>query len=79
MSDDDKTGPTAADAEKTCRCGHTYDHYMVSPKCEYSGWGWFWVSFMGVSTRPVKASYVCRVCKEMIFETTDAKHLDRLI
>jgi hypothetical protein len=62
----------------TCSCGHDRNHYMVSPKCSYSGWGWFWVTVMGVSKTPVKAVFRCRKCGEIIEETDDPAVLEKL-
>lgn len=62
----------------TCSCGHDRNHYMVSPKCSYSGWGWFWVTVMGVSKTPIKAVFRCRRCGEIIEETDDPVVLEKL-
>ncbi|MFT5587411.1 MAG: hypothetical protein ACI9VR_005021, partial [Cognaticolwellia sp.] len=62
---------TDAAAGKTCRCGYSVDHIMVSPQPEYSPWGSFWVLFMGVSTEPTKLKFICRNCKGHLVTTTD--------
>jgi hypothetical protein len=44
---------------------------MVSPRPTYTGWGKFWVIFVGVSTRPVRIDYQCRVCLQAFDFTVD--------
>ena len=68
-----------AAAGKTCRCGHSVDHVMVSPEPEYNGWGQFWSLFMGVSTAPIKLTFTCRVCKGVLYTTKDSTVLERFI
>jgi len=60
--------PTA-EQRPTCRCGHDRKHHMVSPKKEYSFWGWV-LLVMGVTAKPVRIRYVCRVC-DQIFDRQD--------
>ncbi|MCA9668346.1 MAG: hypothetical protein KC503_22300 [Myxococcales bacterium] len=58
-------------AEKsTCSCGFDKDHYMVSKEGEYTVAGWF-SHTVGISTRPKLIKYRCRVCGDIIEETTD--------
>jgi hypothetical protein len=54
---------------KTCRCGHSVNHLMVSPEPEYSGLGSFWIYFMGVTISPKILRFRCRVCKQTIHNT----------
>ena len=42
------------------------NHFMVSPEYKYTITGWFWVTFVGVTTEPIKATYKCRRCKETV-------------
>jgi len=60
----------------TCACGHRRDHLMVSPVARYSGWGSFWVFFMGVTARPVRIDFQCRVCRQTFDSTTDPDDLE---
>ena len=62
----------------TCRCGFHRDHLMVSPKLEYTTWGWFWLTLVGASARPIKATWTCRVCGQAIDETEDPEILRSL-
>jgi hypothetical protein len=50
---------------------------MVSAVAVYGGWGKFWVYFMGVSTRPLRIDYQCRVCKQVFATSEDPRDLDR--
>lgn len=68
-----------AAAGKTCRCGHSVDHIMVSPEPEYGPWGSFWVLFMGVSTPPIKLTFSCRTCKGHLLTTKDERILGSFI
>ena len=70
---------TDAAAGKTCRCGYSVDHIMVSAEPEYSPWGNFWVLFMGVSTPPIKLKFICRSCKGHLMSTKDPKILESFL
>ncbi len=69
----------AAAAGKSCRCGYSVDHIMVSPEPQYSPWGSFCVLFMGISTPPLKLKFVCRNCKSHLMTTQDPKVLASFI
>lgn len=62
--------------KKRCSDGFDRYHHMVTPTAEYSGIGWFLVTF-GITTRPKKIKYVCRKCNETFDESTDAIDLDK--
>lgn len=64
-------GAATPSGRPTCVCGHGRTHYMVSPLPTYTGWGKFWVIFMGVSTTPVRIDYHCRVCEQTFDFTED--------
>lgn len=61
---------------KTCRDGFDKYHHMVTPKAEYSGIGWFFVTF-GITIRPKKIKYMCRKCLEVFDESTSDEDLDK--
>ena len=44
---------------------------MVSELAVFSAWGTFMAFFMGVTTRPKRIDYQCRVCKTVLYTTTD--------
>lgn len=68
----------SAPAPKVCPCGHDKKHFLVSPEGKYSLTGWFWVTVVGVTTRPLKISYRCRQCGTVFDESSDPEDLDRL-
>ena len=57
--------------EPTCPCGYGIGHLMVSELAVFSAWGTFMAFFMGVTTRPKRIDYQCRVCKTVLYSTTD--------
>ena len=61
---------------RTCPCGHSVGHHMVSAEAEYSGLGWLLVA-IGVSARPVRVKYRCRRCEEVFGVSTDAELLSQ--
>jgi hypothetical protein len=63
--------------QSRCKCGHGPDHHMVSAHCKYSLWGWFWVTMVGVTTRPIFVSLKCRVCQEVVLESSEPHILDK--
>ena len=67
--------PVSLDA---CPCGYNRSHFMISPECKYSLWGWMRVSFLGISTRPVRVVYRCRRCNTVLHRTNDPQILDEL-
>lgn len=69
------TGPAVQ--PPTCRCGYGRDHLMVSADCKYTMWGWFWVTFVGVTTRPIKVDFRCRVCSQTFDTSVDPDVLTR--
>jgi hypothetical protein len=73
------TPPDGRSAEtKHCRCGHGRHHHMVSPVGKYTLMGWFWVTVMGVTTRPLRIDYRCRECGEVFDYTEDPAARDAL-
>ena len=77
----DPAKPSAAVGQSgeraTCRCGYGRDHLMVSADCKYTMWGWFWVTFVGVTTRPIQVNYRCRVCGQTFDKSVDDADLSR--
>jgi len=65
------------DDSKRCRCGHDRSHVMVSAEGEYTLGGWICHS-VGITTAPKKINFRCRVCREVVDETTDADDLTRI-
>ncbi len=72
---DDRSDNGAAIGRPSCICGYDRNHHMVSPVPTYTNWGKFWVIFMGVSTRPIRIDFQCRVCNEVFDHTEDPAEL----
>jgi hypothetical protein len=66
-------------SKKTCRCGHGLSHPFVSQKGHYTAFGWLCVTLVGITTRPIRVSYICRKCDTVIHSTTDVHILDSFI
>lgn len=62
--------------EPKCKCGYDRHHTMVSAEPHYDVRGWFWL-IMGATPTPVKISFKCRRCDQVIEETTDPDELKR--
>jgi hypothetical protein len=76
--DETSTEAHEATEQKTCRCGHDRDHYMVTVDKEYSAGGWFTVLF-GISTVPSKVKFRCTLCGDVLEELTDPAALKKHI
>ena len=67
------------DELSVCRCGHDRYHVMVTPELEYSAWGTFWLTVMGVSAVPLRARFRCRRCGERFDFTSDPDELQKFL
>jgi len=67
------------DALEVCNCGHDRYHPMVSPHLEYSAWGSFWITVMGVSAVPLRARFRCRRCKQTFDFSDDPVELKKFM
>lgn len=52
--------------KKKCKCGYTKEHNKVVHTCNYSGFGWFLFTVLGLSAKPQSVSFTCSVCNETI-------------
>jgi hypothetical protein len=78
-----KGPPSGGEAAKAsthprCKCGHDRTHLMVSAEGKYTLMGWFWVTVMGVTTRPWEVRYRCRACGEVFDSSRDPAALDAM-
>ncbi len=64
---------------KVCKCGHDVNHPMVIHESEYSKWGWFLFTILGLSAKPKSVKFICTKCKELIEETSDSAILMKYI
>lgn len=75
---DMSTMPSPAEeaALPTCPCGHDRNHYRVSRDGEFRAWSWILLMF-GVSARPIRVDWRCRMCDVTFDSTTDPDILRR--
>lgn len=52
---------------------------MVSPEGQYTALGWLQVTLIGISVRPHRIDYRCRVCQQQFDSTSDPELLRRHI
>jgi len=57
-----------------CECGNKLGSPLVSPKSQYSAFGWLLV-LMGISHTPTKVSFSCDDCGKVFKIITDREHL----
>ena len=64
---------------KICKCGYDINHPKIVHKSEYSKWGWFLFTGLGLSAKPKIVNFVCSECDETISVTTDPKILNKYV
>ncbi len=52
--------------KKTCKCGNNINDPKIDHKSEYSKWGWFLLTILGMSAKPKSVKFICRDCNETI-------------
>lgn len=62
-----------------CRCSFAVDHPKVIHKTEYSKWGWFLFTILGLSAKPNSIKFICSVCSETIAINNDPDILKKYI
>lgn len=62
-----------------CKCGHSVEHDKVIHKTEYTKWGWFLFTVLGLSAKPSKVKFICTECGESVKHTNDPKILKKFI
>lgn len=62
-----------------CKCGHSIDHPKVEHKSNYSKWGWFLLTVLGLSAKPKSVEFICTVCNQTITTTADSKILSKYV
>lgn len=60
---------------RTCKCGHTRSHQLVTKEPEYSTWGWICLSIFGITPKPERITFRCSVCHESLGVTRDPRIL----
>ncbi|MBK8944304.1 MAG: hypothetical protein IPM32_03440 [Ignavibacteriae bacterium] len=64
---------------KVCKCGHDINHPIVIHESEYSKWGWFLFTILGLSAKPKSVKFICSKCNEIIFSTSEPKILKKFV
>jgi hypothetical protein len=65
--------------ENRCSCGLNKNHPKVIHRTEYTKWGWFLFTVLGLSAKPKKVNFVCTKCEEIIESTQESHELARYI
>jgi hypothetical protein len=65
--------------DKKCKCGYDATNDLVTHKTEYSGWGWFLFTVLGMSAKPKSVSFICTQCGEELKNTSDPKILAKYV
>lgn len=63
----------------SCKCGNGITHPKVIHKTEYSSWGWFLFTILGLSAKPKKVSFTCTKCKETFLVSTNKEILNKYV
>lgn len=62
----------------TCPCGHDRHHHRVSRDGDYTTWAWI-LLMCGISVKPLKVAWRCRVCNVTFDHSTDPAILARRV
>lgn len=62
-----------------CKCGYDINHPKVIHKSEYSKFGWFLFTILGLSAKPRKVTFICSDCNQTISITSDPKILQKFV
>ena len=64
---------------KLCKCGYDKYHEKVIHKSEYTKWGWFLFTILGLSAKPKVIKFVCSECEEITSITTNPEILSKYV
>jgi hypothetical protein len=65
--------------ENKCKCGYEIEHNKVVHETEYTKWGWFLFTILGLSAKPSKVKFICSECGEIILETREPAVLSKFV
>jgi len=65
--------------ENTCKCGYDMNHLKTIHKSEYSKWGWFLFTVLGLSAKPKSVKFICTDCGDTICKSTDSGILNKYV
>jgi len=64
---------------KICKCGYKINDPHIVAKTNYSSWGWFLFTILGMSAKPISIDFICTVCGDKLESSTDQETLKRFI
>jgi hypothetical protein len=64
---------------EACSCGNGINHPKVIHKTQYTKWGWFLFTILGLSANPKNVSFICTNCNKKIFETNNKELLKKYV
>ena len=64
---------------QVCKCGNNINHPKVYHKCNYSKWGWFLLTILGLSAKPSSVSFICSNCEQRILTSKENKILTKYV
>ena len=65
--------------KNNCKCGHSVEHDKVIHETEYTKWGWFLFTVLGLSAKPSKVKFICSECDQTIIVTRDPTILAKFV
>lgn len=65
--------------ENKCRCGFGIENDKVIHETDYTKWGWFLFTVVGLSAKPSNVKFICSICGETIVETRDPAILSKYV
>lgn len=63
----------------TCQCGHELNNPRISHETEYSKWGWFILTVLGLSAKPRLVKYICKDCGKVLKTSNDPETLKKFV
>ena len=62
-----------------CSCGHDINHPNISYETEYSKWGWFLLTVLGLSAKPKQVNHFCKDCNEIVKTSNEPEILKKYV
>ena len=62
-----------------CKCGRDISHPKILHETEYSKWGWFLLTILGLSAKPKLVKFKCPDCGDEILATDDPDVLSKFV
>jgi len=62
-----------------CKCDNRIEDQNIIHECEYSKWGWFLLTVLGLSAKPKKVDFTCLKCGQLFSTSSDPEVLKKFI